>query len=208
MDRQVGEILTLLKELKIDDNTLVMLTSDNGPHQEGGHMPDFFDSNGPLRGHKRDLTEGGIRAPLIARWPGRITAGNVTDFVTAHWDVLPTVCELAGAETPTGLDGISIVPTLLGKYSEQKSHRYLYWEFLERGGKQAVRMGKWKGVRADLFKNPQASLQLYDLNTDIGEEHDIAGEHPEIVRQLEILLTEAHVESDVFRLFSASRKNR
>ena len=169
-------------------------------------MPDFFDSNGPLRGHKRDLTEGGIRAPLIARWPGKIASGKVTDLITAHWDVLPTVCELTGASTPDGLDGISIVPTLLGKASDQKQHDYLYWEFLERGGKQAVRMGNWKGVREGLFKNHNAPIQLYDLSRDIGEEHDLADKHPEKVEQLADLMKAAHVESDVFRLFSAGEQ--
>ncbi|NQV26771.1 MAG: arylsulfatase [Rhodopirellula sp.] len=208
MDRQVGEILDLLKELKIDDNTLVLLTSDNGPHQEGGHMPDFFDSNGPLRGHKRDLTEGGIRAPLIARWPGKIAAGKTTDHVSAYWDLLPTVCELAGASTPAGLDGISYVPTLLGESSAQTPHKYLYWEFLERGGKQAVRMGHWKGIREGLFKNHNAPLQLYDLSKDIGEENDLAAKHPEKVELLQNLMKQAHVESDVFRLFSANSKGK
>lgn len=207
MDEQVGEILALLKELEIDDNTLVMLTSDNGPHREGGHMPDFFDSNGPLRGHKRDLTEGGIRTPLIARWPGKIKAGTATSHISAHWDLLPTVCELAGAFTPGDIDGVSYVPTLLGKSSEQKRHEYLYWEFPARGGKQAVRMGKWKGVRENLFKDPNAPLQLYDLSKDIGEKNNIAERHPEKVEQLEDLLKEAHVESDVFPLLTVRKRN-
>jgi arylsulfatase A len=206
MDEQVGEILALLKELKIDGNTLVMLTSDNGPHKEGGHMPDFFDSNGPLRGYKRDLTEGGIRAPLVARWPGKVAAGTTTTHVSAHWDLLPTVCELAKASTPDDVDGISYVSTLLGKTSEQKPHQYLYWEFTERGGKQAVRMGKWKGVRVELFKNTNAPLQLYDLSQDIGEENDLAKMHPEKVEQLEDLLTEAHVESETFPPFNRSKR--
>ena len=206
IDEQVGEILSLLKELKIDDNTLVMLSSDNGPHQEGGHMPDFFDSNGPLRGHKRDLTEGGIRAPLIARWPGKIAAGTTTAHISAHWDLMPTVCALAKASTPDGIDGISYVPTLLGKSADQTPHKYLYLEFLERGGKQAVRIGNWKGVREGLFKNPNAPLQLYDLSKDIGEANDIAAKHPEKAEQLGDLLKGAHVESETFPLFSAGKK--
>ena len=167
-------------------------------------MPDFFDSNGPLRGHKRDLTEGGIRAPLIARWPGKIAIGTTTAHVSAHWDLLPTVCELAQTSTPNGIDGISYVPTLLGKSSAQTPHKYLYWEFLERGGKQAVRMGNWKGVREGLFKDPNSPIQLYDLGTDISEHDDLAAKHPEKVELLQDLMKEAHVESDVFRLFSAS----
>lgn len=207
MDEQVGEILALLKELNIDDNTLVMLTSDNGPHLEGGHMPDFFDSNGPLRGHKRDLTEGGIRTPLIARWPGKIKPGTTTSHLSAHWDLLPTVCELAGASVPDDIDGISYVATLLGKAAEQKPHEYLYWEFPARGGKQAVRMGKWKGVRENLFSNPDAPLQLYDLSRDIGEKNNIAERHPEKVEQLNDLLKEAHVESNVFPLLTVKQRN-
>lgn len=207
MDEQVGEILALLKELNIDDNTLVMLSSDNGPHLEGGHMPDFFDSNGPLRGHKRDLTEGGIRTPLIARWPGKIKPGTTTSHLSAHWDLLPTVCELAGASVPDDIDGISYVPTLLGKAAEQNPHEYLYWEFPARGGKQAVRTGKWKGVRENLFSNPDAPLQLYDLSRDIGEKNNIAERHPEKVEQLNDLLKEAHVESNVFPLLTVKQRN-
>jgi arylsulfatase A-like enzyme len=185
-----------------------MLTSDNGPHLEGGHMPDFFDSNGPLRGHKRDLTDGGIRAPLIARWPGTISAGTTTAHIAAHWDLLPTACELAKASTPGDIDGISYVPTLLGKSSAQTPHKYLYWEFPARGGKQAVRMGKWKGVRENVFKNPRAPLQLFDLSQDIGEEHNLAASHPEMVEQLEDLLKEAHVESETFPLLTVSSRKQ
>ena len=117
--------MTLLKDLQIDDNTIVFLTSDNGPHKEGGHDPLFFNSNGPLRGHKRDLYEGGIRAPLIVSWPGNLKAGTESDHISAHWDMLPTFCELAGAETPAGLDGISMVPELTGT-DQQRAHEFLY----------------------------------------------------------------------------------
>ncbi|MBI1311953.1 sulfatase-like hydrolase/transferase [bacterium] len=206
LDRNVGQLLELLVELDIDDNTLVMLSSDNGPHQEGGHMPDFFDSNGPFRGHKRDLYEGGIRAPLIARWPGRIAAGRTTDLISAHWDTLPTFCELAGADAPRKTDGLSLVPTLLGR-GEQQQHEVLYWEFTERGSSQAVRMGRWKGVRTNLKKNPDAPLELYDLETDIGETTNIAGTNPDVMRKLNAALKAEHVESATFPLFGAMSSN-
>ncbi|MBC8353942.1 MAG: arylsulfatase [Planctomycetes bacterium] len=201
LDRQVGELLALLRELDIDDNTLVMLTSDNGPHLEGGHLPDFFDSNGPLRGYKRDLYEGGIRTPLLARWPSRLKAGGTSDLISAHWDMLPTFCELAGAKTPEGLDGISIVPTLLGKGDEQAEHESLYWEFSSRGRSQAARLGKWKGVRVNLKNNPDAPIELYDLSVDLAEERDIASKHPEIVSKLKAVMQREHKDSEEFPLF-------
>ncbi len=201
LDQQVGELMSLLKQLDIDDKTLVMLSSDNGPHLEGGHDPEFFNSNGPLRGHKRDLYEGGIRAPLIARWPGKIDANTTTDLISAHWDMLPTFCELAGAETPRQLDGVSMVPTLLGNTAEQVQHEALYWEFPSRGSRQAVRMGKWKGVRLDLKKKPNAPIELYDLLQDIGETNNVASEHPEIVAQLKAIMKREHVGSETFPLF-------
>lgn len=201
LDQQVGQLLALLEELDIDDNTLVMLSSDNGPHKEGGHQPDFFDSNGPLRGYKRDLYEGGIRAPLLARWPGKLKPGTVSDLLSAHWDMLPTFCELAGVATPEKLDGISIVPTLLGRSDEQPQHESLYWEFSERGRSQAARLGNWKGVRVDLKKNPNAPIELYDLSKDLGEEHDVADLHPDIVAKLQAVMKREHVDSESFPLF-------
>lgn len=201
LDRQVGALLSLLKELGIDENTLVMLSSDNGPHKEGGHDPDFFDSNGPLRGYKRDLYEGGIRAPLIARWPGKIASGTTSGLISAHWDMLPTFCELAGAELPNELDGISIVPTLVGLSSEQQAHDALYWEFTERGRSQAVRVGKWKAVRVNLKKNPNAPIELYDLSKDIGEAKNVAADYPEVVARLADVMHREHAESAEFPLF-------
>lgn len=201
MDQGIGEVMALLDELEIDEKTLVLFTSDNGPHLEGGHDPRFFDSNGPLRGFKRDLYEGGIRVPLIARWPGRIKPGSTTNHVCAHWDVLPTFCELAQAETPREIDGISMVPTLLGNHAEQQRHAYLYWEFHSRGGSQAVRLGSWKGVRNKAAKVRDAPIELYDLASDLGETTDVAGEHPEIVQRIEQAMAEAHVASPVFSMF-------
>ncbi len=190
MDKAVGRLLTKIKGLGLDEKTLVVFTSDNGPHKEGGADPEFFDSNGPLRGIKRDLTEGGIRVPMIARWPGKVAAGAVSDFVWAHWDFLPTAAELAGAKVPAGIDGISVVPTLLGK--EQKPHEYLYWEFFERGFDQAIRVGDWKGVRNGL----DGPLQLYNLKTDLGENENVAEKNADVVAKLETMMKAARMDSD------------
>jgi arylsulfatase A-like enzyme len=198
MDEDVGRILDLLEELKIDDNTLVIFTSDNGPHKEGGHKPDFFDSNGPLKGYKRDLYEGGIRVATVAWWPGKIKSGSTSSHIAAGWDLLPTLCELSGTEAPTGLDGVSFAPTLLGKKNQQKKREYLYWEFHERGGKQAVRMGKWKGIRLNVRKDPNSPIELYDLSKDIGEENNIASKNPQIVQKIQVAMKESHVESTIF----------
>jgi len=190
MDRDVGTLLDKVKALGLDENTLVFFTSDNGPHREGGADPDFFQSYGPLRGIKRDLTEGGIRMPMIARWPGKIAAGATTDAALAHWDFLPTACELSGAKTPDGLDGISYVATLFGK--TQKPHEYLYWEFFERGYDQAIRMGDWKGIRNGLGE----PLQLYNLKADLHEDADVADKNPDVVATLEAQMKAARTDSD------------
>ncbi len=195
VDDQVGEILDLLKELDLDQDTLVMLSSDNGPHQEGGHDPEFFNSNGPLRGHKRDLYEGGIRAPLLARWPGKIKPHSTSNLVSAHWDMLPTFCELAGAPIPAGIDGISMVATLTGN-GRQREHQYLYWEFYERGGKRAVRFGDWKAVQLNVNKDPHAAIELYNLATDIGETTDVAQEHAELIEKAKQFFQQAHTPSE------------
>ncbi len=198
LDRDVGRLLDLLAEHGMADNTLVLFTSDNGPHREGGNDPDFNDSNGPLRGIKRDLYEGGIRVPLIARWPaGGTPSGATTDHVGAFWDFLPTFAELSGAPTPAGLDGISLAPLLTGKPAEQQEHEYLYWEFHEgKASKQAVRLGDWKGVRLA----PNQPLELYDLSRDLGEENDVAAEHPEVVKKIEAILATARTEHPIWPL--------
>ncbi|MDP8245469.1 MAG: arylsulfatase [Candidatus Hinthialibacter antarcticus] len=199
LDSDVGRILDLLNELKIADNTLVVFTSDNGPHQEGGHDPEFFDSNGPLRGIKRDLYEGGIRVPTLAYWPGTIQPGSVSDHPSAFWDFLPTCAELADVEAPDGIDGVSFAPTLLGDPAQQKTHEFLYWEFHVSGGKgikQAARMGKWKAVR----NRPDQPLELYDLETDLDESANIAQQHPGIIQKFEAYLKTARTESDIFPL--------
>lgn len=196
IDDYVGDVMAKLKELGIDENTLVIFTSDNGPHREGGHNPDYFDSNGKLRGYKRDLYEGGIRVPMVARWPGKIPAGTKTDHASAFWDIMPTVAELAGTKAPKDIDGISFVPTLLGK-DGQKEHDYLYWEFHEKKGRQAIRQGKWKGVRYEVAVDPTSTLELYDLSTDPGETKNVAEKNPEVVAKLDGLMKQARTESPV-----------
>ncbi|MCH5375195.1 MAG: arylsulfatase [Planctomycetes bacterium] len=198
LDEDVGRVLDLLKQLKIDDQTLVLFTSDNGPHHEGGHQPEFFDSNGPLTGLKRSLTEGGIRVPFIARWPGTIKADTVTDHISAFWDFLPTACELAKVQPPPDIDGISYVPTLLGREKDQAQHEYLIWEFYEQGGKRAVRMGRWKGIQENVKNDPDGPIRLYDLQTDLQEQHDLSGEHPELVAKIRNLFKQAHTPSEIF----------
>ncbi len=190
LDAGVGRVLGRLKELGLDDKTVVFFSSDNGPHKEGGADPLFFHSAGPLRGHKRDLTEGGIRVPLIVRGPGRVRAGAVADVPAAFWDFLPTAAELAGANTPAGPDGLSLVPTLRGR-GEQKAHAILYWEFHEGGSKQAVRWGDWKAIRPAVG----SPLELYDLKADPGESADVAAKHPEVVARVETYLKTARTES-------------
>jgi len=186
MDRDIGRLIALLKKLGIDENTVVFFSSDNGPHREGGANPNFFNSAGPLRGIKRDLYEGGIRVPMIVRWPGRMRPGAVSDQVWAFWDFLPTAADIAGLEPPGKIDGISMLPALLGK--DQEDHDYLYWEFSRRKFMQAVRMGDWKGIRLDTG----APIELYDLAKDIGEKNNVAAEHPDIVADIARIMKEAH----------------
>jgi arylsulfatase A-like enzyme len=190
MDRDIGRILERLRELGLEENTIVFFASDNGPHQEGGGNPFFFRSSGPLRGFKRSLHEGGVRIPMIVRWTGKVPAGKSSDQVFAFWDVLPTLVELAGGTAPEGLDGISLVPTLLGQ-GKQKQREFLYWEFHEQGFQQAIRMGDWKAVR-DKQGGP---LELYDLSKDLGEERNVAAANPAVLEQLEKLLAGARTDS-------------
>ncbi|MGK0239849.1 MAG: arylsulfatase A [Candidatus Pelagisphaera sp.] len=196
LDDHVGQILDKVDELGIADNTIILFTSDNGPHMEGGADPEYFDSNGPLRGHKRDLYEGGIRVPLLARWPGKIKAGSKTDHVSAFWDFLPTVCDLAGIKTPKGIDGISYAPTLL-RSGKQQAHSFLYWAFHERGGRVAVRKDDWKLVKYNVDKDADAKWELYDLSKDVGESRDVASRYPEVVRELSSLAVGAEVPSPI-----------
>lgn len=194
MDRDIGRLLAKLKELGLDERTLVLFSSDNGHHKEGGNDPEFFDANGPLRGMKRDLYDGGIRVPFIARWPGRIKAGVVSDHVGYFGDFMATAAELAGVEPPSNLDSISFTPTLLGQPELQKRHDYLYWEFHERGFAQAVRLGDWKAIRFGTKK----PLELYDIKNDLGEERNVAAQHPEVVEKAEAILKTARTDSEFF----------
>jgi len=189
LDHDVGLILKKLRDLGIDDDTIVFFSSDNGPHKEGGSDPEFFDSNGPLRGTKRDLTDGGIRVPLLARWPGKVKVGAASAHVWGMVDFLATAAELGGAKAPA-TDGLSMVPALLGQ--EAKSQEFLYWEFHERGFQQAIRAGNWKGVRLGLDQ----PLELYDLKSDVSEKANVAEQHAEVVARLERLLKGARVDSE------------
>jgi arylsulfatase A-like enzyme len=202
MDRDVGRLLAALRQHGIDDNTLVFFSSDNGASQEGGSDPKFFNSSGPVTGAKRSLTDGGIRTPMIVRWPGKIQPG-VSDHVWAFWDLLPTVAELTGQKAPADTDGLSVLPTLLGKPG-QKKHEFLYWEFHEGGSKQAVRMGDWKAIR----QRPGAPLALYDLSKDIAEKTDVAAQNPDVVAKIENYLKSARSESETWPLRAAAPKKK
>jgi uncharacterized sulfatase len=190
LDSDIGRLMALLRELQLDRRTLVLFTSDNGPHREGGNIPAFNNSSGGLRGIKRAMYEGGIRVPMVARWPGHIPAGTVSDQVWAAWDLLPTFAELAGTTAPADVDGLSFVPTLRGK-PQPRVHEFLYWEFYEKGFKQAVRWQNWKGVSPGKGK----PIELYDLKEDPGEQTNVAASHPELVQKARKLMTEAHVEN-------------
>jgi arylsulfatase A-like enzyme len=205
MDADVGRLMTKLGELGIGEKTIVFFTSDNGPHKEGGVDPSFFHGSGPLQGIKRSLHDGGIREPMLVRWPGKIAPGRASDLPWAFWDVLPTLAELAGAEAkiPTGIDGISVVPTLLDQ-GVQKRHEFLYWEFHEGPSQQAVRMGDWKAIR----KRPGAPLELYDLRRDLAEQTDVAVQHPEVVNRIETYLKTARTESETWPIKDMSPKRR
>jgi arylsulfatase A-like enzyme len=206
LDNQVGEIMDKVEELGIADNTLIVFTSDNGPHEEGGADPEYFDSNGLLKGVKRDLYEGGIRVPMIVSWPGKVESNTRTDHVSAFWDVFPTVSKIAGVDVPDNLDGISFLPTLLGD-DKQLNHEYLYWEFHERGGRQAVRKGNWKAVKYNVLKDSEAPIELYNLMEDIGEENNVAAKYPDIIVEMETILKEARTPSEIFTFGDGSYLN-
>ncbi len=197
LDLAVGDILNKINELEIGDNTLFIFTSDNGPHLEGGADPDFFNSNGILRGYKRDLYEGGIRVPFIVRWPQEIQSGIKTAHISAFWDIMPTFCDIAGINTPANTDGISFLPTLKQEGMQNK-HPYLFWEFYEQGGKQAVRLNQWKGIRLNIKNQPDNPIELYNLVEDPEEMNDISEDYPEIVKEIERIMKEAHTPSKVF----------
>jgi arylsulfatase A-like enzyme len=204
LDSDVGRVLDRLNEHGIDERTIVMFSSDNGPHAEGGHDPEFFDANGPLRGIKRDLYEGGIRVPMLVRWPGRVPAGTVSDHVGYFGDFLATACELAGTDPGVKHDGISFVPEVLGRNKDQERHQALYWEFYERGSAQAVRMGDWKGVVKPLGGD---QVELYNLAEDLGETNDVASGHPDIVEKIREVIRLSHVPSELWKV-AADRRRR
>jgi arylsulfatase A-like enzyme len=196
MDRDVGRILDRLRERGLAENTIVFFTSDNGPHDAGGYDPTYLDGNGPFRGIKRDLYEGGIRVPMIAWGPGTVPSGRTSEAVWAQWDFLPTAADIAGVnEVSTRTDGMSFWPEIQGQSDQQPEHDYLYWEYYARGSSQAVRMGHWKGVRQPMF---DGEMELYDLRMDAGETNNIAAGHPDIVEQLEKIMEEAHEPSGVW----------
>jgi arylsulfatase A len=197
LDWEVGQILSKLRKLGLAEDTLVLFASDNGSMQEGGYEREWFNSSGPLRGGKRDLFEGGIRVPAIAWWPSTIAAGSESDHVAAFWDILPTACELATIPAPSNTDGISFVPTLKGK-AKQKKHEYLYWEFHEQGGKQAVLMNNWKAIRRDVRNHPNGPLELYDLSKDPQESKNIAAAHPEKTHRFAEIMQTARSDSPRF----------
>lgn len=200
LDRDIGLILAALKQYHLDTNTVVFFTSDNGPHKEGGVNPEFHASSGPLRGIKRDMYEGGIRVPMIVRWTGRIQAGSISDLPWAFWDFLPTAAEMAGVKPPAGLDGQSILPALVG--GTTKPHEFFYWEFHERGTKQAVRTGDWKAVRLA----PGAPLELYNLAGDLRETNNVAGANPSVVARIESYLKTARSESERWPIRTAKEE--
>ena len=197
-DKQVGRLLTKLKELNLDDNTLVILTSDNGTTYLKKQVDyEFFNSVGPLRGLKGSLYEGGIRVPLIARWPNKITPNTLSAHIAANYDLAATLADAAGCRAELPPDGISFWPTLSGHPGRQKTHYYLFWEFPSYGGQLAVRMGKWKGVKQNLIENPRAELELYDLDSDIAEQHNVTDQHPAVAAEIETIMTRARTRPEV-----------
>lgn len=205
LDVYVGQVVDKLKELGLYDNTIIVFTSDNGPHQEGGADPDFFNSNGGLRGYKRDVYEGGIRVPFLVVWPGVVRQGE-TGFVCSFWDMMPTFAEMTGEQVKV-TDGISIMPLLRGK-GKQKEHDYLYFEFQELGGRQAVRQGDWKLVRLNASQGDASVYELYNLAEDPAEKRDLLADCPEKVKELKQLMQEAHVYNPEWPLLQEEFQRR
>jgi arylsulfatase A-like enzyme len=208
LDRDVGRVLERLKQYGLDQDTIVFFASDNGPHREGGNDPGFNKSSGPLRGIKRALYEGGIRVPLIARWPGKVEAGSVSDHVGYFADVMPTVAEVAGGKAPKG-DGISFLPALLGQAAKQAKHDHLYWEFYEGGSAQAVLLagpdgGWWKGIA----KPFGGEIELFSLKDDLGETKDVAAQHPEMVKAIRAIMEKEHVPSPLWKLPPGAKRRQ
>lgn len=192
MDSDIGRVFSLLKKLNLDDNTLVIFTSDNGPHKEGGNSLPLFNPSGPLRGIKRDMYEGGIRVPTLVRWPGHVQPNTTSDHIAYFGDFFATTCDLLGRSTPSNLDSISFLPTLLGHPDQQKQHDYLYWEFHENGFSQAVRIGDYKAVRVG---RRDAPIEIYDLSTDLGEKTNLAAQNPQLVSRAQDLFQSARTDA-------------
>jgi arylsulfatase len=200
LDKQVGRLTRLLKELDLENDTIVFFTSDNGTTYLKGQVDyEFFESVGPLRGLKGSLYEGGIRVPMVVRWPGRIRAGSKTAHAAAHYDVMATLADVVGIDMPEDTDGTSFLPTLLSKPRKQKKPEYLFWDFTGYGGQLAVRMGKWKGIKQNVRKNPDAPLELYDLEADIGESDNVAAENPAVTAKIERIMLEARRRPSIER---------
>lgn len=197
MDKQVGQLMQLLKDLKIEDNTIVLFSSDNGATFNGGVEAAYFNSVGGLRGLKMDVYEGGIREPMLARWPGNIKAGQVTDHVSVQYDLLATLAELVGYKQPFATDGLSFLPTLLGQSTAQKQHPFLYWEYPEKGGQLAIRMGNWKAVKTNVRKNRTGPWELYDLARDVSERTNLAAQHPDLIQQFNAIVAREHTPTHV-----------
>ncbi len=193
LDYMVGQVVERLEKHGLIEDTVIFFTSDNGPHSEAGNDPRFFDANGPVTGIKRALYDGGIRVPMIVQWPGKIKPGSTTSLISGAVDFMATAVDIAGDSLEVPTNGISFLPTLLGKSRQQKRHEYLYWEFYEQGSKQAIRMDKWKAVRRPMLTGP---IEVYDLSKDIAEENDLAKSNPELVSTFEKLFAEAHTPSE------------
>jgi len=202
LDSDVGRLMALLEELGLDDNTIVFFCSDNGGYPNGAARK-MFEPQGPLRGAKGNLYEGGLRVPMIVRWPGKVPAGRVSDQAWAFWDFLPTACDLAGAEPPPGIDGISMLPALLGR-KQERQHECLYWEYRTRSFAQAVRWGTWKGIRT----GTEESVELYDLEADLGEKANVAAEHPDVVKRIEAFMAAAHTETEHWPSLPGRRRKK
>ena len=212
LDKQVGMIEELLKKLGLDKNTIVIFSSDNGPAHTLGVNDSYFKSSGILRGAKGDLYEGGIREPFIVKWPGKVKAGKVNDFISATYDMMETFAEILHIKAPKN-DGLSILPTLLGNNAHQKQRSYLYWEYAEIGGQLAIRMGKWKGVKTGLYKNPQSPWQIFNLESDESERVDIAAQNPRLIKEFDDIVKKEHTqpvrpEWDIFNTSSIRKNNK
>lgn len=203
-DMTVGKVEALLKELNLDKNTLVIFTSDNGPHKEGGADPKFFQSSGPFRGIKRDLYEGGIRMPMIARWPDKVPKGVKNTSPSAFWDVMPTICDLLKIKTPESSDGISFLPELLGK-KQTRFHEFFYWEFHEQGGKQAVLQGDWKLIKLQVMNPEKTSFELYNIKEDSTESKNLVAKYPEKVKVLSAIMDREYTENPKFSFYSNNK---